>query len=95
MARYRSTGISLKDLRNAATDKGEPTRPGEPMTSTDAAKRLHISQSHLSNIENGRDRASVKLLASMHTLYDVPLSVVYEAHANSQALGSKNRRDPK
>lgn len=85
MARYRWRGITLKDLRNASTPDGEPTRAGDPMTTIEAAKYLKISQSHLSGVENGRDPASVKLLARLATLYDVPLKTVYEAYARTQA----------
>lgn len=85
MPKYRQTGINLKQLRIGADDMGNPTRPGGPMTATEAARRLHVTQQHLSNVENGRHQAGPKLKASMATLYSCSLAVVYAAAATSLA----------
>lgn len=97
MARYKTTGLTLKDLRLAATATGEPTRAGEPMSGVEAAKALKISQSHLSGIENGRDPASPFVLARMRTLYGVELTVVYAAYGETQRTVAppRVRRKPK
>lgn len=91
--KYRWTGITLKDLRLGATPDGQPTRPihkdeekGEvKFTQAWVAERLHISQQHYANIETGRHRAPAHLLASMRTLFSVPLPVVYAAAATTAA----------
>lgn len=90
---YHWRQITLRDLRLAATPEGEITREGDPMTSAAAAKLLHVSQGHLSAVENARQPASVYLLARMRTLYGVPLKVVYEAYAETKRQGQPSEPD--
>lgn len=100
MARYRWRGVTLKELRLGVTSAGDQTRPFSAderagkvkFTQAYVAKRLHIHQGHIANIENGRQPASTFLLNSMSTLYDVPLKVVFEAYARSQVAKSPPRK---
>jgi len=95
--RFKTTGITLRDLRLAATPDGEATRAGEPMTTTELARRCHISQGHYSSVENGRDAASPFLLARLRTCFDVTLPTIYAAYAETRrtVVPPKTRRKRK
>jgi len=100
MPRYKQRDVTLKELRLGATASGEQTRPRSPdersgkvrFTQAYVAKRLHVHQAHIANIENGRQPASPFILASLSTLLDVPLENVYLAYAQSRAAAKPPRK---
>lgn len=72
--------FTLKDIRNAVPG----SRIGPPMTVREIARLANISPGHLSNIENGSDPASPRLLWRLAMAYPVPYEAIVAAYEETR-----------
>ena len=64
----------MKDIAKIIGTKIKMLRFAKHMQQTELAKRMGISQTHMSNIESGRNNVTVDNLYKLHEILECPMS---------------------
>ena len=64
----------MKDIAKVIGTRIKMLRFAKHMQQTELAKRMGISQTHMSNIESGRNNVAVDNLYKLHEILECPMS---------------------